>query len=72
MTPERMLAAGSAEVYKGSVHLTMFALAAVCTAYNIGALLSRPTRQLAVNAIVYVGLMALEAKQVHRHWGPQR
>ena len=68
MTPDRMLSPGVGDVYKGGVHLTLFALAAVCTAYNVGAFLSRPTRKLAINTAVYGGLMALEARQVHAHF----
>lgn len=69
---QELLAVGAGETYKGGVHLAMFALAASFTAYNLGALLSRPTRQLAFNTLVYGGLMVLEARQVRQHWKGDR
>lgn len=59
---------GVSESFKGSVHLGLFALAAVCGAYNLGALLSRKEWRLGMNVAVYSALMAFEGMQVKRHW----
>ena len=62
---------GRGEVYKGSVHLGLFALAAVCLAYNAGAAVVRPHPRLFLNVALYGALAAFEATQVHGHWSPE-
>lgn len=57
------------EVYKGSIHLALFALASICAAYNVGAVCLRPDKRLVMNALTYTGLAVLEARQVRHHWG---
>lgn len=56
------------EVYKGSVHLTLFGLLVVCAAYNLGALMVRPTARLVGQTLLYGGLAVHEARQVRGHW----
>jgi hypothetical protein len=60
------------ESYKGSIHLGLFALAAVCGAYNLGALLSRKEWRLGMNVAVYSALAAFEAMQVKGHFSECR
>jgi hypothetical protein len=57
------------EAYKGSIHLALFGLAAICAAYNTGAAVVRPSRQLTLQAGLYGLLAAAEAYQVASHWG---
>lgn len=56
------------ESFKGSVHLAMMNLATTCLLYNALAYTQRKERRLAINAVVYACLVALEAYQTHRHW----
>jgi hypothetical protein len=61
------LRVGELEPVKLGVHATLGALAAVCTAYNAAAWLYRREPHLAVNAVAYGLLTALEVAQVERH-----
>jgi type II secretory pathway pseudopilin PulG len=57
------------EGFKGGVHLAIFALAAVCAAYNAGTALARRDRRLTLQAAGYAGLALWEAQQIRGHWG---
>lgn len=63
-----LLASGKGEIYKGTVHLGLFTLAAICGAYNLGAAVVRPHPRLFLNVALYGALAAFEATQVHGHW----
>jgi hypothetical protein len=63
------LQAGELEEVKAGVHVVLGVLAAVCTAYNAAAWLYRRESHLAVNAVAYGLLTALEVAQVDRHRG---
>lgn len=69
MNQQDILQADVCEVYKGSIHLALFALASICAAYNVGAVYLRPDKRLVMNALTYTGLAVLEARQVRHHWG---
>jgi hypothetical protein len=58
----------TAETFKGSIHMALFGLAAVCAAYNAGAAAVRPSRRLTVQAVGYALLAAFEARQTRNHW----
>jgi hypothetical protein len=57
------------EGFKGSIHLALFGLAAICAAYNAGAAVLLPCARLQRQALLYGCLATWEATQVHRHWG---
>ena len=61
------LRAGELEPVKLGVHAVLGALAAVCTAYNAAAFIYRREPHLAVNAVAYALLTALETQQIERH-----
>lgn len=61
------LRAGEHEAIKAGVHIVLGTLAAVCTVYNAAAWLYRRESHLAVNAVAYGLLTALEVAQVQRH-----
>lgn len=61
------LRTGEAEGVKLGVHAALGVLAAVCTVYNSAAWLYRREPHLAVNAVAYGLLTALEVAQVERH-----
>lgn len=63
-----LLHADSAEGFKGGLHFAMGMLAATFTLYNAGAYIVRPSRRLALNTLVYAGLVVLEARQTRCHW----
>lgn len=63
-----VLEAGTAEKAKAGVHLALFGVAMVCAAYNLVAFSERKDRRLAVNALLYTAISALEVGQLARHW----
>lgn len=67
MRPDDITRDGHQETFKAGVHLALLSLAAVCSAYNCAAWIARPSKHLAVNAVVYTALLGLECHQVMRH-----
>lgn len=61
------LRTGELEPVKLGVHAALGTLAAVCTLYNAAAYVYRREPHLAVNAVAYGLLTALEVAQVDRH-----
>lgn len=61
---------GNSERAKGAVHGAIGALAVLCAVYNLSAWKARHERHSAVNALVYLALIALELSHVlhHRSW----
>jgi hypothetical protein len=59
---------GQAETVKGAVHGALLTLAGMCAIYNVSAWRDRRDPQLAMNAVVYLGLVAYEIRQVTHHW----
>ena len=68
MTAHTFCQSGSAEMVKGAVHGSLGTLAAICAAYNGLAFHWRGDRRLLMNTLLYLGIVALEGYQVHRHW----
>ena len=67
MTVERFCSSGEQELFKGGVHGTACAIAALMAAYNIAAWCFRRERHLGANAIVYTLATGWEVKQTMRH-----
>jgi hypothetical protein len=63
----RILNCGNCEELKLGVHATALGLAALCGLYNAAAWLSRREQHLAVNAVLYAGLIAFEQRHVAHH-----
>ena len=55
------------DVFKGAIHGAVFALTALMTAYNVIAYRRRPTPRLAMNALLYGTIAAVEVGQVVTH-----
>jgi hypothetical protein len=62
-----VLNCGSCETLKLGVHAASLALAVVMGAYNAAAWFKRREQHLAVNAVLYAGLIALEHHHVAHH-----
>lgn len=58
---------GNAESTKGAVHGALGTLAILCAVYNGISWWSRREKHLAVNAIVYTGLVLYEIRTVTHH-----
>lgn len=56
-----------AELFKGGIHLTLFAFAAICLAYNALRLSETHERHSLVNVTVYSALVAFELRQIRQH-----
>lgn len=69
VTPFPITTPGQSETFKAGVHLALFGLAVTAGAYNLAALQARPSRQLAVNAVIYGALAWFEARNVLGHMG---
>jgi hypothetical protein len=63
----RVLNCGNCEELKLGVHATALSLAALCGLYNAAAWLSRRERHLALNAVMYAALVAVEQRHVAHH-----
>lgn len=68
MSDDLLQSDGRSEIFKGSIHLALFGLAAMCAAYNLGACVLHPCRRLTQQAIGYGLLAAFEATQVQAHF----
>jgi hypothetical protein len=62
-----VLDCGSCEALKLGVHAATLGLAVVMSAYNAAAWLRRREQHLAVNAVLYAALIALEQHHVSHH-----
>jgi len=62
-----ILKCGNCEELKLGVHATALGLAVLCGIYNTAAWLSRREQHLAVNAVLYAGLIAFEQRHVAHH-----
>lgn len=62
-----VLDCGSCEALKLGVHAATLGLAVVMGAYNAAAWLRRREQHLAVNAVLYVALIAFEREHVAHH-----
>jgi hypothetical protein len=62
-----ILQCGNCEPLKASVHGAVMGLAALCAAYNLAAWLTRQQKHLAVNTLLYSGVVAWEATHVRHH-----
>lgn len=58
---------GHAEGFKAAVHLSVFALAAMCLGYSAMALSQRRQRHLVMNVVTYAALAVFEGYQVLKH-----
>lgn len=58
---------GSCEALKLGVHAVTLGLAVVMSAYNVAAWFRRREQHLAVNAVLYTALIALEQHHVAHH-----
>lgn len=63
-----LLDSSEQDEFKLLVHLGILSLGTACLLYNIGAFMARPERHLAVNAVLYSGLVGWEGAQIRRHW----
>jgi thiamine transporter ThiT len=62
-----VLKCGNCEELKLGVHATALGLAALCGLYNAAAWLSRREQHLALNALMYAALIAVEQRHVAHH-----
>ena len=62
-----VLKCGNCEELKLGVHASALAIAALCGAYNAAAWLVRREPHLAVNALLYLTLIAWEQKHIAHH-----
>jgi hypothetical protein len=62
-----VLKCGNCEELKLGVHTLALAVAALCGAYNAAAWMSRHERHLAINAVMYAALVAIEQQHVSHH-----
>lgn len=58
---------GHSEPLKSAVHAALGTLALVCLGYNCIAFGLRRERHLAINAVLYLGLVVVEKRQVQSH-----
>jgi hypothetical protein len=63
----KVLKCGNCEELKLGVHALALGVAALCGAYNAAAWLSRRERHLAINTVMYAGLIAFEQQHVAHH-----
>jgi hypothetical protein len=63
----KVLNCGTCEELKLAVHATALGLAALCGVYNAAAWLSRREQHLALNALMYAALIAVEQRHVAHH-----
>jgi hypothetical protein len=63
----KVLKCGNCEELKLGVHATALALATLCGLYNAAAWLSRREQHLALNALMYAALIAVEQRHVVHH-----
>jgi len=63
----KVLKCGNCEELKLGVHATALGLAALCGIYNAAAWLSRREQHLALNAVMYAALIAVEQRHVAHH-----
>jgi hypothetical protein len=63
----KVLKCGNCEELKLGVHATALGLAALCGLYNAAAWLSRREQHLALNAVMYAALVAIEQRHVVHH-----
>ena len=68
MSTDLLCTDARSETFKGSIHLALFGLAAICAAYNAGACVLHPCRRLTQQALGYGALAAFEATQVFAHF----
>jgi len=62
-----VLKCGNCEELKLGVHATALGLAVLCGLYNAAAWLSRREQHLALNALMYAALVAIEQRHVAHH-----
>lgn len=62
-----MVYPGEHEGLKCGVHVVGLVFGVVCFSYNVVAWLARRERHLAINAVIYGGLTALECVHVRHH-----
>ena len=62
-----VLKCGNCEELKLGVHATALGLAVLCGLYNAAAWLSRREQHLALNAVMYAALVAIEQRHVAHH-----
>src|SRR5262245_26233649 len=68
----KVLKCGNCEELKLGVHAVTLGLAALCGLYNAAAWLSRREQHLAMNVVIYVGLIAIEQRHVAHHIAEMR
>ena len=62
-----ILKCGNCEELKAGVHAGALGLFAVMGIYNVAAWLARRERHLAINALIYAGLIAWERQHIAHH-----
>ena len=67
-----VLKCGNCEELKLGIHATTLGLAALCGLYNAAAWLSRREQHLALNAVMYAALIAIEQRHVAHHIAEMR
>jgi hypothetical protein len=68
----KVLKCGNCEELKLGVHGLTLGLAALCGLYNAAAWLSRREQHLAVNTVLYMGLIIFEQRHVVHHIAEMR
>ena len=63
----KVLKCGNCEELKLGIHATTLGLATLCGLYNAAAWLSRREQHLALNAVMYAALIAIEQRHVAHH-----
>jgi hypothetical protein len=63
----RVLKCGNCEELKLGIHATALGLAMLCGLYNAAAWLTRREQHLALNAVMYAALVAIEQRHVAHH-----
>ena len=63
----KVLKCGNCEELKLGIHATTLGLATLCGLYNAAAWLSRREQHLALNAMMYAALIAIEQRHVAHH-----
>jgi hypothetical protein len=63
----KVLKSGQCEPLKLGIHGLSLGLATLCCLYNAAAWLSRRENHLALNTVLYVGLIAIEQRHVAHH-----
>ena len=64
---QKVLKCGNCEELKLGIHATALGLAALCGLYNAAAWLNRREQHLALNAVMYAALIAIEQRHVAHH-----